>query len=233
MSKNLLKYLFISVSVLIFIISITISYSFISKEKNNPNKLSVKNIYTKNIKYTDLKQIENIVSKVKNQYIYDIDEERLSEELIKLPFIKSAKVINKYPNSLIIDIKERDILFILDNNFGIDSDFTIIDQDISKYNIDKNIIRIYGDFTEEKLKKLFKELSEVPLIKNRIKSIELISNRRWNIVIYSNNRYILIKLPEYNIKETINKFLKETYKTDLFNTNFNTIDLRSDKIIIE
>jgi cell division septal protein FtsQ len=192
----------------------------------------LKNIFVKGAKNTTISEISSIVSGFKGLCIEDVDLFYIKDEIIKLPFVKDVNVIKRYPDTLILDMSERKIIFVTYDNRGIDDEFSIVDFDMSDRLKGQRIIKISGKIDRNSLKRLLSELDYVSFIRNKIVSLRFISGRRWDSEVSINGRIFLFKLPEDDVRNSLNRFLRTIYKTDFLSGPFSIIDLRAGNMVV-
>ena len=225
------KSFFITISLFIFFANIFAIIAFYLKEHKFSKNFLIKEIYISDTKFTDRHLLKQLVQTAQYEYINSDNINILQNEISKLPFIKSVKILKKYPDTLFVKIIEKNIRFVTNDGCFLDEDLDIINTVCSKENLIGNTI-LNGFVDKNKVLNLFEKLDQIPIINNNIIGAYLISGRRWDIVVNINGRKILFKLPESNILTPLSKFFDIIYKSNFFSYKISAIDLRSDKIVI-
>ncbi len=178
----------------------------------------------------DLELKNEIYSSLNNLYninIFTIDSEEIAQILEKFNIISEYKINKIYPSSIIIELKETNILayylnqdkkvFIGENGKKINK--------IS--NLEKTLPLITGDVDIKKFLEFYKKLSINGFDINNFTKFNFSNSNRWDFI-YKNK--IIVKLPIENIDDSLFKF-----KEIILNRNFNdfkVIDLRIKNNII-
>ena len=141
--------------------------------------------------------------------------------------VESFSVFKRYPSSLDITIIETKFLAQLKKdgkNFYLGSNGKLIKAET----IRQDIPFIFGEFKIDDFFQLKEVIDNSEFNFNEIKNLFSFKSGRWDM---ETNSGILLKLPKYDIKKSINLFL-DLLESDKFN-NINEIDLRqSNQIII-
>lgn len=187
--------------------------------------------------------------KVNEILIFGLDEEKKKKIIENLNFLKlnnlfylnKAEIINvisahnivesfsvfkRYPSSLDITIIETKFLAQLKKdgkNFYLGSNGKLIKAETNR----QDIPFIFGEFKIDDFFQLKEVIDNSEFNFNEIKNLFSFKSGRWDM---ETNSGILLKLPKYDIKKSINLFL-DLLESDKFN-NINEIDLRQRNQII-
>jgi len=140
--------------------------------------------------------------------------------------VESFSVFKRYPSSLDITIIETKFLAQLKKdgkNFYLGSNGKLIKAET----IRQDIPFIFGEFKIDDFFQLKEVIDNSEFNFNEIKNLFSFKSGRWDM---ETNSGILLKLPKYDIKKSINLFL-DLLESDKFN-NINEIDLRQRNQII-
>ena len=140
--------------------------------------------------------------------------------------VESFSVFKRYPSSLDITIIETKFLAQLKKdgkNFYLGSNGKLIKAET----IRQDIPFIFGEFKIDDFFQLKEVIDNSEFNFNEIKNLFSYKSGRWDM---ETNSGILLKLPKYDIKKSINLFL-DLLESDKFN-NINEIDLRQRNQII-
>tara|TARA_B100001121_G_scaffold307309_1_gene328521 strand:- start:3929 stop:4600 length:672 start_codon:yes stop_codon:yes gene_type:complete len=140
--------------------------------------------------------------------------------------VESFSIFKRYPSSLDITIIETKFLAQLKKdgkNFYLGSNGKLIKAET----IRQDIPFIFGEFKIDDFFQLKEVIDNSEFNFNEIKNLFSYKSGRWDM---ETNSGILLKLPKYDIKKSINLFL-DLLESDKFN-NINEIDLRQRNQII-
>ena len=224
MLQQIVKY--INLILLILLLSIFTMFLVINF---NPyllnNFFEVKDIRINGTEKTNPDELRQILTPNLNNLI-SFDKDHAKSLLEQVGWVKRANIKKIYPNTLIINIIETDpfaIYYDNQNNYLIDIDGQIISSnpDIDVY---KNLLIVRGEEAKTKLNEIIKEINiYFPDIRNRINELEFIEKRRWNLFLSGN---LLIKLPDTEIKESLNNLKKLFEDKQVLESNIIEVDLR-------
>ena len=224
MLQQIVKY--INLILLILLISIFTMFLVINF---NPyllnNFFEVKDIRINGTEKTNPDELRQILTPNLNNLI-SFDKDHAKSLLEQVGWVKRASIKKIYPNTLIINIIETDpfaIYYDNQNNYLIDIDGQIIslNPDINVY---KNLLIVRGEEAKAKLNEIIKEINiYFPDVRNRINELEFIEKRRWNLFLSDN---LLIKLPDTDVKESLNNLKKLFEDKQVLESNIIEVDLR-------
>ncbi len=156
----------------------------------------VKNILVEGRKYTDADVLLALINIGEGDPIFLFEPTEAKAQIEKIGWVKSARVERRLPDTIYIDLIEREPMALWRHNDElslIDADGAILTQD----NLDefKNLFMITGKGAPKKTPALVISLENHTEFLKLIDHAELIDNRRWDIVLKDGKR---IKLPEHN-----------------------------------
>ena len=211
--KNYLLYFFI------FIFSSTINNLSLLKHVEllpNINDIKVEGLTNDlNIK------IKQNVNFLLNENIFFFNKELLINELKKLNYIHSYKVSKNYPSTVVINLKQTDLLAITVNNnnkYIIGSNGKLINYEI--FNSNFNLPNFFGKFSSKDFVSFINIINQANFNYNEISDIFFFKSGRWDIKTINDQT---IKLPKENLKKA---FIKATKIIKNNNLNHKLIDLR-------
>ena len=224
MLQQIVKY--INLILLILLISIFTMFLVINF---NPyllnNFFEVKDIRINGTEKTNPDELRQILTPNLNNLI-SFDKDHAKSLLEQVGWVKRANIKKIYPNTLIINIIETDpfaIYYDNQNNYLIDIDGQIISSN-PDINVYKNLLIVRGEDAKTKLNEIIKEINiYFPDVRNRINELEFIEKRRWNLFLSGN---LLIKLPDTEIKESLNNLKKLFEGKQVLESNIIEVDLR-------
>ena len=224
MLQQIVKY--INLILLILLISIFTMFLVINF---NPyllnNFFEVKDIRINGTEKTNPDELRQILTPNLNNLI-SFDKDHAKSLLEQVGWVKRVNIKKIYPNTLIINIIETDpfaIYYDNQNNYLIDIDGQIISSN-PDINVYKNLLIVRGEEAKTKLNEIIKEINiYFPDVRNQINELEFIEKRRWNLFLSGN---LLIKLPDTEIKESLNNLKKLFEDKQVLESNIIEVDLR-------
>ena len=202
---------------------ITTSKYFIQKysDQFNYNLIDIK---ISNLKSINKNEILNFTEEYMGKSIFFVPIQKLSDEIYYNKWVKKLNIQSNYKDTLIITLEEENPIGIYQTNNQMllfSENFIVLDIIDSKDQY-LNLITFYGENSINESKYLLMNIDTD--FKNMILSATYIENRRWNLML---KNLILLKLPEYKIKEAIKNY-KKIYE-NFSNNDLNdvlSIDLR-------
>ncbi|MDE1466944.1 cell division protein FtsQ/DivIB [Aurantiacibacter sp. D1-12] len=129
-----------------------------------------------------------------NLAMTQVDLHGLREELVELPWVRDARVSRQLPDTLVIDIIEREPHAVLqrpDRLMLIDASGVELEP-ISRANA-ADYLLIAGPGAQDQVEELTELLDAAPALQNQIKAAEWIGNRRWDLTFNTDQE---LALPE-------------------------------------
>ena len=153
-----------------------------------------------------------------------LDIDAMRERLIALPWIVSAEVERRYPDRLLVTVKEAEPLALWQRNqklYLVSRAGKVIETaDLSRYS---RLLVIVGDDAPERAEALFDLLAQQPQLKERVTAAVLVGKRRWNLR-FDNG--IDVKLPEVNPAAAWSRLADLQKQYGLLEKDVRIIDLR-------
>ncbi|MEP3050197.1 MAG: FtsQ-type POTRA domain-containing protein [Erythrobacter sp.] len=156
-----------------------------------------------------------------------VEIEALRDELLELPWIKDARVSVQLPETLAIDIVEREPHAVLqkpDRLVLIDAEGTELEP-VSRESVSEMLL-ISGPGASMQVAELDRLLATAPALRPQIESAEWVGNRRWNL---SFNTEQIIALPEGDDEAAtaLIKFARMDGQNRLIGGKVATFDMRA------
>ena len=162
----------------------------------------------------------------KIQNLFFLDKEQLKKVINSNELIEKYSIFKKYPSTLEIKIDKTKFLASTNqngNSYFVGSNGKLI----RSLKLDSDIPFIFGNFDIHNFLEFKRMIDDSNLNFKDIKKIFFFSSGRWDIEMKSG---ILIKLPENNIQQSLNFYLK-ILKKEKFK-NLKVVDLRQKNQII-
>ena len=160
-----------------------------------------------------------------------LDIDAMRERLAALPWIVSAEVERRYPDRLLVTVKEAEPMALWQRSqklFLVSRAGKVIETaDLGKYS---KLLVIVGDNAPERAEALFDLLGQQPKLKDRVTAAVFVGKRRWNLR-FDNG--IDVKLPEENPAAAWSRLADLQNQYGLLEKDVRIIDLRlSDQVVL-
>lgn len=163
--------------------------------------------------------------------LLSFDPEMARAEIEKLPWIKSAQVERRWPDTVYIEITERQPLALWQK----DKDLSLIGTEgevITKDNLGRfaKLMIVTGEKAPEHAAELIGLLKAEPSIALRIEAASWTGERRWNL---KTDRGVIIKLPEGDLGLALSRLAKIDREETILEKDITQIDLREgDRVVV-
>ncbi len=180
--------------------------------------------------YTSRNELKSAldVQKGESIFIYDIAEMR--ERLSKLPWVKSAIVERRLPDTIYVRLDERTpvALYQKENKISlVDAEgFILTDKNLELF---RNLIVITGENAPQNAPELIGLINAEPNLKERIEIARWIGNRRWDINLKNG---ITLRLPEEDTGLAIKRLIDAQKSEQVMDRHLEAIDLRDPMRIV-
>lgn len=181
--------------------------------------------------YTTTEELRTALSANQGAPILSIDPHHLRQNLLALPWVRSATVQRQLPNRLLIDISEKQPISLWVNGGRtsvIDSTGArITDVDPSRFD---GLPVVVGPGADKQAVPLLALLNLHPRILGQVQSALLVQNRRWTLRL---NNGISVHLPEETPDLAIRRLANLDKSDSLLNRDIVEIDLRlPDRMVV-
>ena len=163
----------------------------------------IKKIEVSTGKNISKKEITKELSILYETNLMDLNIEKINSLLISYELIENASLKKVYPDKIIIEIKEREIIAIVNNNK--DKFFISRDNKLLKFNndiVNDKLPNVFGDY--KKFVKFYEDLGFLNFNLNNIKAYYYFEVDRWDILTKNKK---LIKLPTLDYEKSITNYL--------------------------
>ena len=160
-----------------------------------------------------------------------LDIDAMRERVAALPWIVSAEIERRYPDRLLVTVKEAEPMALWQRNqklYLVSRAGKVIETaDLGRY---AKLLVIVGDNAPERAEALFDLLAEQPQLKSRVTAAVFVGKRRWNLR-FDNG--IDVKLPEENPASAWSRLADLQKQYGLLEKDVRIIDLRlSDQVVL-
>jgi cell division protein FtsQ len=160
-----------------------------------------------------------------------LDIDAMRERLSALPWIMSAEVERRYPDRLLVTVKEAEPMALWQRSqrlYLVSRGGKVIETaDLGKYS---KLLVIVGDNAPERAEALFDLLGQQPKLKDRVTAAVFVGKRRWNLRL---DNGIDVKLPEQNPAAAWSRLADLQKQHGLLEKDVRIIDLRlPDQVVL-
>ena len=196
---------------IVIAIALLILFSTITAQlKIEITKFNLKKIQIKNNSILNEKDIKELLIPLYEKNLIFLSYSEIEKALMQNSFIESFNIKKKYPQSLEIEIFEKQPVAIL---FNKKEKFYLSDKsELIKFIEDpkfKDLPYVIGE--PKKFKILFETLKKLNFPINSVKKYILYESNRWDIEIKNNQ---IIKLPEVNYNDSLKNYLSLANKNE-------------------
>ncbi len=150
------------------------------------------------------KKIENIIFDSYSKNIFHLDKEHIKKKINSINIIEQFEIFKKYPSTLKIFIEKTKILAKTKRN-GFDYLIGSNGKLIENKDFILELPFIFGDLDISEFLKLKRKIDSSIFEFSEISNLYLYKSNRWDIETRNGN---LIKLPNNNIKEILNLYVR-------------------------
>lgn len=154
-----------------------------------------------------------------------LDANEVRDRLMKLPLVKSARVMKLYPNRLVIAVEERQAhaLWQRDGRVSVISEdgVTIDELRDERY---LGLPFVVGDGAQKRLPEFLELLKGMDDLAKRVKAGILVAGRRWDIEMTNG---VVVKLPEENPGRAVGALKRLQQDARVLDKDVMSIDLRA------
>jgi cell division protein FtsQ len=207
--------------VIIYLVFLFILSTTSGKLLEQNKKFSLKIVNIKVLGSTIVKnlEIQNELNSILYQNILFLEKGEISKIINKHNIIEEYNVKKNYPSTLNIEIKPAKFIAKITNhnNLIVGSNGKLISDEQN----DKILPYIFGEFNSKKFLEFKKDINKSKFNFAEFKIVYFFPSSRWDILTIDD---ILIKLPENNVPESLNKAYKIIASSDFKDKGI--IDLR-------
>lgn len=154
----------------------------------------VKKVEVRNVDKMNELKVYEIVLAQKDRSMPQVDLEELRRELTAFSWIADARISRQLPDTLIVDIVEREPLAVWEDRgkvMLVDAEGVALEP--SPGQIDPKMLRIVGKRANARIGDLTELLDVAPALTPQVKEAEWVGNRRWNLTFHTGE---VLALPE-------------------------------------
>lgn len=211
----------------IFIYSCVKNELFCQNEDCDPPAFKVSEItISRDLRRTSLYEIIEASKIKRGEYIMNLNFAQVAEDVAKLPWVDTVRVMRFFPERIVLEISEREpIAMLFDGTayYPVDIKGEIVRKAFSD---PQDLFVIMGNNANKNIIPLAFILKDFPNITDRIVSSMWVGNRRWDLYIDDEIEGINVKLPETGMVDALKMLAKKHEEEQILNRNISEIDLR-------
>lgn len=171
------------------------------------------------------------IGAARGEPLLGLDIDAMRERLTALPWIVAAEIERRYPDRLLVTVKEAEPMALWQRNrklFLVSRAGKVIETaDLGKYS---KLLVIVGDNAPERAEALFDLLAQQPKLQDRVTAAVLVGKRRWNLRL---DNGIDVKLPEQDPAAAWSRLADLQKQYGLLEKDVRIIDLRlPDQVVL-
>lgn len=193
--------------------------------------LTVKNVQVNGRNYTSVEEVVSAIGLADGGPILGLDPQDTQKRFEALPWVKTATIRRQLPDTVQIDLKEREPLALRQKDYRhtlVDHSGDVIpDAPVRAYG---HLPIVVGEGAARSAPQLLASLRQHPELYKKVKSAIRVSNRRWTVVL---NNEILIVLPEEAVEEAWHRLAKLQNNEKILDRAIKSVDLRlPDRVVL-
>lgn len=171
------------------------------------------------------------IGAMRGEPLLGLDIEAMRERLTALPWVVSADIERRYPDRLLVSVKEAEPMALWQRNrtlFLVSRAGDVIETaDLGKYS---RLLVIVGENAPARAEALFDLLAQQPKLKERVAAAVFVGKRRWNLRL---DNGIDVKLPEEDPAAAWSRLAALQKQYGLLERDVSIIDLRlPDQVVV-
>ena len=197
-------HLLISKKIVIYLLTFCFLVSINNISLMNVSFPKISKIEINGLNLDERRKIENIIYDSNSKNIFHLDKEYLKKKINSINIIEQFEIFKKYPSTLKIFIEKTKILAKTKRN-GFDYLIGSNGKLIENKDFILELPFIFGDLDISEFLKLKRKIDSSIFEFSEISNLYLYKSNRWDIETRNGN---LIKLPNNNIKEILNLYVR-------------------------
>ena len=197
-------HLLISKKIVIYLLTFCFLVSINNISFMNVSFPKISKIEINGLNLDERKKIENIIYDSNSKNIFHLDKEYLKKKINSINIIEQFEIFKKYPSTIKIFIEKTKILAKTKRN-GFDYLIGSNGKLIENKDFILELPFIFGDLDISEFLKLKRKIDSSIFEFSEISNLYLYKSNRWDIETRNGN---LIKLPNNNIKEILNLYVR-------------------------
>ena len=185
-------------------------------------------VFIRGLKHTDKQDLVKALQLKTGMLLTKIDVNLLQSKVEAMPWVESAVVQRRFPDTIKIDVIEHIPVALWQKKgryYVITSKGLVLGKDAGIYGL-QDLPVIVGDGAPLKVPELLLLLSQNKELFARLKGATFVGKRRWNIILDSLDKGLLIKLPENGVEAALQRLETLQEKYAILKRKLTLIDLR-------
>lgn len=190
----------------------------------------VKNLYVEGRHYTDADIVRGVINMDKGDPLFAFDPETARDLLMKVSWVKNVNVRREMPDSIYINITERQPLALWQTEGKvrvIDAEGVVLTSDLRAFT---TLPLVVGVGANTRAVDLLAQLAAEPELQKRVTTAAWVGDRRWDLTTTTG---MVIKLPEEDMGLALKKLADGQKQDKLLEKDIAVIDLReADRLVV-
>ena len=185
-------------------------------------------VFIRGLKHTDKQDLVKALQLKTGMLLTKIDVNLLQNKVEAMPWVESAVVQRRFPDTIKIDVIEHIPVALWQKKgryYVITSKGLVLGKDAGIYGL-QDLPVIVGDGAPLKVPELLLLLSQNKELFARLKGATFVGKRRWNIILDSLDKGLVIKLPENGVEAALQRLETLQEKYAILKRKLTLIDLR-------
>jgi len=185
-------------------------------------------VFIRGLKHTDKQDLVKALQLKTGMLLTKIDVNLLQSKVEAMPWVESAVVQRRFPDTIKIDVIEHIPVALWQKKgryYVITSKGLVLGKDAGIYGL-QDLPVIVGDGAPLKVPELLLLLSQNKELFARLKGATFVGKRRWNIILDSLDKGLVIKLPENGVEAALQRLETLQEKYAILKRKLTLIDLR-------
>lgn len=185
-------------------------------------------VFIRGLKHTDKQDLVKALQLKTEMLLTKIDVNLLQSKVEAMPWVESAVVQRRFPDTIKIDVIEHIPVALWQKKgryYVITSKGLVLGKDAGIYGL-QDLPVIVGDGAPLKVPELLLLLSQNKELFARLKGATFVGKRRWNIILDSLDKGLVIKLPENGVEAALQRLETLQEKYAILKRKLTLIDLR-------
>ena len=185
-------------------------------------------VFIRGLKHTDKQDLVKALQLKTGMLLTKIDVNLLQNKVEAMPWVESAVVQRRFPDTIKIDVIEHIPVALWQKKgryYVITSKGLVLGKDAGIYGL-QDLPVIVGDGAPSKVPELLLLLSQNKELFARLKGATFVGKRRWNIILDSLDKGLVIKLPENGVEAALQRLETLQEKYAILKRKLTLIDLR-------
>jgi len=196
------------------------------------NGLGLREIFVAGRIQTDAKDVMTALGIKVGDPLVTFDMEAARTRLEALPWVKSATIQRRYPDTIFVTLVEREPFAFWQREKKLslidETGFVLTTENLGRFAGKPQLI---GEEAPKRAAELFRDLAMYPELQSRVRTATLVGERRWNLRLENG---VDVRLPENDIPSALARLSAAQAEAKILDRDVVVVDLRlSDRLIVQ